>query len=74
VFAQLKAPKGVESHRSNSAEDLENPKFHHERYGKPIPITENGMAWSDTVSPDGHVHDRFAASSSGTIAELFAAP
>ena len=33
------------------------PKFLYERYKKPIMITENGMSWNDTVSPDGHVHD-----------------
>ncbi len=33
------------------------PKFLYERYKKPILITENGMSWNDTVSPDGHVHD-----------------
>lgn len=33
------------------------PKFLYERYRKPIYITENGMAWHDTVSQDGKVHD-----------------
>ena len=33
------------------------PKFLYERYGKPIYITENGMACHDTVSQDGKVHD-----------------
>lgn len=33
------------------------PKFFYERYGKPIMITENGMAGMDWVSLDGHVHD-----------------
>lgn len=33
------------------------PKFLYERYGKPIIITENGMANSDIVSLDGKVHD-----------------
>lgn len=33
------------------------PKFFYERYGKPILITENGMANSDWVSVDGKVHD-----------------
>jgi len=28
-----------------------------ERYGKPIYVTENGMAAKDWVSPDGGVHD-----------------
>ena len=34
-----------------------SPKFLHERYGKPILITENGMAGMDWVSLDGRVHD-----------------
>lgn len=33
------------------------PKFFFERYGKPIYITENGMAAHDIVSLDGKVHD-----------------
>ena len=33
------------------------PKFLYERYGKPIYITENGMACHDAVSLDGKVHD-----------------
>jgi beta-glucosidase len=33
------------------------PKFLHERYGKPIVITENGISCRDWVSLDGHVHD-----------------
>ena len=33
------------------------PKFLYERYGKPIIITENGMAGMDWVSLDGRVHD-----------------
>ncbi|MDE6031060.1 MAG: family 1 glycosylhydrolase, partial [Oscillospiraceae bacterium] len=33
------------------------PKFMFERYGKPIVITENGMACHDAVSLDGNVHD-----------------
>ena len=33
------------------------PKFMFERYGKPIIITENGMACHDAVSLDGKVHD-----------------
>lgn len=33
------------------------PKFHYERYGLPILITENGMANRDFVMLDGHVHD-----------------
>ena len=33
------------------------PKFLYERYGKPIYITENGMACHDMVSRDGRVHD-----------------
>ena len=32
-------------------------KFLYERYKKPICITENGFAWEDKVSEDGHVHD-----------------
>lgn len=33
------------------------PKFLYERYGKPIIISENGMAGYDAVSLDGSVHD-----------------
>jgi beta-glucosidase len=33
------------------------PRFLYERYGKPIYITENGMANADWVSVDGAVHD-----------------
>ncbi len=33
------------------------PKFYHERYGKPIVITENGLANTDSVQLDGKVHD-----------------
>lgn len=33
------------------------PKFLYERYGKPIIITENGMAGMDWISLDGQVHD-----------------
>ena len=33
------------------------PKFLHERYGKPIVITENGISCRDWVSKDGQVHD-----------------
>lgn len=33
------------------------PRFFHERYGKPIYILESGMANTDCVSLDGHVHD-----------------
>ena len=33
------------------------PKFLYERYGKPIYITENGLACHDVVSLDGAVHD-----------------
>lgn len=33
------------------------PKFLYERYGKPIHITENGLACHDVVSVDGKVHD-----------------
>ena len=33
------------------------PKFFYERYGKPIVITENGMANADWVAEDGEVHD-----------------
>lgn len=33
------------------------PRFLYERYGKPIYITENGMANTDWVARDGKVHD-----------------
>lgn len=33
------------------------PRFMYERYGKPIMITENGMAGMDWMSLDGQVHD-----------------
>jgi beta-glucosidase len=33
------------------------PKLLHERYGKPIVITENGISCRDWVSLDGQVHD-----------------
>lgn len=33
------------------------PKFFHERYKKPIIITENGLSSKDWVSLDGKVHD-----------------
>ena len=33
------------------------PVFFHERYGRPIVITENGMANPDWVAVDGSVHD-----------------
>jgi beta-glucosidase len=33
------------------------PRFMYERYGKPIVITENGMAGNDWVHLDGRVHD-----------------
>jgi beta-glucosidase len=33
------------------------PKFLHERYGRPIVITENGMSRVDKPGADGHVHD-----------------
>jgi beta-glucosidase len=33
------------------------PKWLHERYGKPIVITENGMALADKPGADGKVHD-----------------
>ena len=33
------------------------PKFHYERYGLPILVTENGMANNDFVMLDGKVHD-----------------
>jgi beta-glucosidase len=33
------------------------PRFAHERYGKPIFITENGMSGRDWPSLDGRVHD-----------------
>ena len=32
-------------------------KFYYERYGKPIYVTENGMANIDMISDDGKVHD-----------------
>ncbi len=35
------------------------PKFLYERYGKPILISENGMAGHDWVHLDGKVHDPF---------------
>ncbi|MGN0613757.1 MAG: GH1 family beta-glucosidase [Porcipelethomonas sp.] len=34
-----------------------SPKFLYERYGKPVFITENGMAGHDWVHLDGKVHD-----------------
>ncbi|MBR5376349.1 MAG: beta-glucosidase [Lachnospiraceae bacterium] len=34
-----------------------SPKFFYERYGKPVMVTENGMANVDFVSLDGKVHD-----------------
>ncbi len=33
------------------------PRFLHERYGKPIVVTENGIAIPDWVALDGRVHD-----------------
>lgn len=33
------------------------PRFFHERYGKPVVITENGVSCRDFVSLDGKVHD-----------------
>ena len=33
------------------------PKFYWERYKLPVIISENGMAGSDVLSPDGGVHD-----------------
>ncbi|MFI4913084.1 MAG: GH1 family beta-glucosidase [Sedimentisphaeraceae bacterium JB056] len=33
------------------------PKFFYERYGKPIVITENGLANIDWIAKDGAVHD-----------------
>lgn len=33
------------------------PKFFYERYGKPIIVTENGMANLDWIALDGKVHD-----------------
>ena len=33
------------------------PKFHYERYGLPLLVTENGAANQDWVSLDGKVHD-----------------
>lgn len=35
------------------------PTFLYERYGKPIIITENGMAGTDFVGPDGTVNDTY---------------
>lgn len=35
------------------------PRFFYERYGKPILITENGMASHDWVCLDGKVHDSY---------------
>ena len=35
------------------------PKFYYERYGKPVIMTENGMASHDWVSLDGKVHDTY---------------
>lgn len=32
-------------------------RLHHERYGLPIYITENGLSSLDWVAEDGHVHD-----------------
>jgi beta-glucosidase len=32
-------------------------RFHYERYGLPILVTENGMANTDFVMEDGKVHD-----------------
>lgn len=34
-------------------------KFHYERYGLPLFITENGMASHDWISEDGKVHDSY---------------
>ena len=36
-----------------------SPKFLYERYGKPIFITENGMAEHDWICLDGKVHDTY---------------
>jgi len=33
------------------------PRFFHERYGRPVYITENGLANTDWVALDGRVHD-----------------
>jgi beta-glucosidase len=33
------------------------PRFFHERYGRPIVITEDGHQNADVISLDGHVHD-----------------
>jgi beta-glucosidase len=33
------------------------PRFLHERYGKPIYVTENGLANADWIALDGKVHD-----------------
>lgn len=33
------------------------PRFLHERYGKPLVVTENGLANNDWVATDGEVHD-----------------
>jgi beta-glucosidase len=36
-----------------------SPKFLYERYGKPVLISENGMASNDWVCLDGKVHDLY---------------
>jgi beta-glucosidase len=33
------------------------PRFFHERYGKPILVTENGLSCRDWIARDGKVHD-----------------
>ncbi len=33
------------------------PRFVHERYGRPIVVSENGISLHDTVAEDGRVHD-----------------
>jgi beta-glucosidase len=33
------------------------PRFFHERYGKPIIVTENGLSCRDWIARDGRVHD-----------------
>ncbi len=36
-----------------------SPRFLYERYGKPILITENGMAGTDWIHLDGRIHDPY---------------
>ncbi len=39
-----------------------SPKFLYERYGLPILITENGMAGTDFIYPDGRIYDSYRIS------------